>query len=104
MIRTFITIGLIMVLLSSCKKNDESFVISKLQNASKLATTETVIDKVIVGYKEKRLVGLVKIGTAEFVANSKAYIKTGIDLNDLKPEDVKIEGKSISIDLPQIKV
>ena len=100
------TICILIVLLSflSCKKKERYHVISKIQSTAKLATTETTIDKVIVGFKERRWAGLVKVGTAEFVAYSKATIKSGIDLTDLKPEDVEIDGNSIQIELPHVKV
>ena len=93
-----------LIFTSSCKKKDRYLVISKIQSTAKLATTETTIDKVIVGYKERRLAGLVKIGSAEFVAYSEATIKSGIDLTELKPDDIKIDGNSISINLPHVKV
>jgi len=103
-VRVLIFILSCSIAFSSCKKKDRNLVISKIQSTAKLATTETKIDKVIVGFKERRWAGLVKIGTAEFVAYSKATIKSGIDLTDLKPEDVKIEGNSISLELPHVKV
>ena len=102
--RQLVTISLLLLLFSGCKKNDRYLVISKIQSTAKLATTETKIDKVIVGFKERRWMGLVKIGTAEFVATSEATIKSGIDLTELKPEDVKIDGNSISVELPHVKV
>ena len=44
------------------------------------------------------------MGSAEFVAYSKAYVKTGIDLSELKKEDVIIEGKSITLKLPHVRI
>lgn len=103
-VRISIYILCLFLAFSSCKKKDRYLVISKIQSTAKLATTETTIDKVIVGFKERRWVGLVKVGTAEFVAYSKATIKSGIDLTELEPDDVKIDGNSISLELPHIKV
>lgn len=79
-------------------------VISKIQSTAKLATTETTIDKVIVGFKERRWAGLVKVGTAEFVAYSKATIKSGIDLTELTAEDIEIDDNAITVRLPHVKV
>lgn len=93
------------LLLGSCKKEDQRYlVISKVRAASKLATTETLIDKVVLGKQEKKLIGLIHLNDARFLAYSKATVKAGIDLNELKPEDVKIEGKRIELMLPCVRV
>ncbi len=95
---------LAVLLLSGCQKNDRHLVISKIQSTAKLATTETIIDKVVIGQKEKRIAGLVKISNAEFVAYSQAIVKTGIDLKKIERDDVKIEGNIIELDLPAVEV
>jgi hypothetical protein len=41
---------------------------------------------------------------AYFFAETEAAIKAGIDLEKIKEEDVKIDGKRISIRLPQIEI
>ncbi|UII19327.1 DUF4230 domain-containing protein [Fulvivirga ligni] len=88
----------------SCKQDKRSLVISKIQAAAKLATTETVIDKTVVGSKSKKLLGLIKVSEANFVAYTEATVKTGIDLNKLSRDDIRIEGKEISIQLPPVEV
>ena len=88
----------------SCKQDKRSLVISKIQAAAKLATTETVIDKTVVGSKSKKLLGLIKVSEANFVAYTEATVKTGIDLNKLSRDDIRIEGKEISILLPPVEV
>lgn len=99
-----ISVLLLALLFSGCQKDKRHLVISKIQSTADLATTETVIDKVVIGNKEKRLAGLVKIGNAEFVAYSQAIVKTGIDLKKLKREDVNIDGKIIELHLPAVEV
>jgi len=101
----WILIVLVLFMVVSCKKEDQRhLVVSKIKSASKLATTETIIDKVVLGTQEKKLLGIVKINKAYFAANTQAIIKTGIDLSQLKEEDVRIEGKRISLDFPHIQV
>lgn len=90
--------------LFSCHKDHRALVISKVQSVSKLATTETVIDKTVVGTKTKRILGLVRLNQANFVAYTQATIWTGIDLKKLKPEDVKINDHEISLLLPPVEV
>lgn len=88
---------------SSCKKSDRALVVGKIQNASDLATTEFVIDKIVFGTKTKRL-AFFKINEASFMAYSQAKVKTGIDLSKIKESDVRIEGNKIHLRLPPIEV
>ncbi|UII25983.1 DUF4230 domain-containing protein [Fulvivirga maritima] len=100
----FISILMISLTIYSCKQDKRTLVISKIQAASKLATTETVIDKTVVGTKTKRLLGLIKLNEANFVAYTEATVKTGIDLNKLTKDDIEINEKEISIHLPPVEV
>ncbi|MEZ5103245.1 MAG: DUF4230 domain-containing protein [Draconibacterium sp.] len=100
----YITCILVLFVFSGCQKNKRHLVISKIQSTAKLATTETIIDKVVIGQKEKRIGGLVKISNAEFVAYSQAIVKAGIDLQKIKRDDVKIDGNIIELDLPAVEV
>lgn len=93
----------LMVLFSSCKKNDRALVVGKIQNASDLATTEFVIDKIVFGTKTKKL-ALLKISEASFMAYSQAKVKAGIDLSKIKENDIRIDGSKIHLDLPSIEV
>lgn len=98
----FVGIAL-MALFSSCKKNERALVVGKIQNASDLATTEFVIDKIVFGTKTKKL-ALLKISEASFMAYSQAKVKAGIDLSKINEADIKIEGTKIHLQLPPIEV
>ena len=99
------TIYILMLLTAfSCAKDKRYLVVSKIRQAAKLATTETTIDKIVFGTSDRKLLGIIHINTAQFAAYSKAIIKSGIDLNNLKPEDVRIDGKRIEIRLPHVEV
>ena len=104
--KNLLYIGLILILSVSagCRKANRSLVISKIRSTAKLATTETIIDKVVVGDKERRVFGLVKVSNAEFVAYSRAIVKTGIDLTKIKRNDIVIDGKIIELHLPPVEV
>jgi len=97
---------LIISLFSSCKKKEDEryLVVSKVRSAAKLATTETIIDKVVLGTQEKKLLALIKLNKAYFAANTQATILSGIDLNKLKAKDIVITGKRIEILLPHVEV
>ncbi len=101
---SFNIIILSLLTLLSCKEQKRHFVVSKIKSAAKIATVETTIDKIVLGTKEKRLLGIVKINQAQFVAYTRAFIKSGIDLNQLEPGDVKIDGKRIELNLPHVQV
>lgn len=95
----------IIAVFCSCKRNKERYiVISKIQSASKLATTESTLDKIVFGTQEKKLFWLIRLNEARFVAYTKATVLSGIDLNELNPEDIKIDEKRIEILLPHVKV
>lgn len=100
----YILIIFSLLVFSGCQKNKRHLVISKIKSTAKLATTETIIDKVVIGQKERKIFGLVKISNAEFVAYSQAIVKTGIDLTKIKRDDIKIEGNIIELELPAIEV
>lgn len=93
----------IILLQTSCKKDERALVVGKIQNASDLATTEFVVDKIVFGTKTKKL-ALVKVSEATFMAYSQAKVKTGIDLNKIKENDIRIDGNKISLKLPAIEV
>lgn len=92
------------LLLLSCNRDNRALVISKVQSVSKLATTETIIDKTVIGTKTKSVLGLIRLNQANFVAYTEATVKTGIDLQKLDEYDVRINGKEITVQLPPVEV
>lgn len=95
---------LLLVLASSCRKTDDGLVVSKIQKASKLATTEFTLSKVVVATKGKSLLWVIKLNEALFVANTQAVVKAGINLENLTKDDIQIDGQSIQIQLPYIEI
>jgi hypothetical protein len=89
--------------LTACR-DERGLVVGKVKKASKLATTEFTIDKVVFGVKRKRLLWVVNLNEAKFIAHSQAIIKAGIDLEKLKEKDVTIDKKKISLKLPPVEV
>ncbi|MDW3196438.1 MAG: DUF4230 domain-containing protein [Cytophagales bacterium] len=99
-----IYIVLLSVMLYSCNRDNRGLVVGKIHKASKLATTEFTIDKIVHGTKSKKIGWLIKLSEARFLLRSKVIVKAGVDLKRLKKEDIEIDGKSISIVLPPIEV
>jgi hypothetical protein len=79
-------------------------VVGKIQKASKLSVVEFKVDKLVFGVKDKRILWVVKLNQAQFLAQSQAIIKAGVDLTRLEEEDVKINGRRISLKLPPVQV
>lgn len=92
------------MLLFSCQKDQRALVVGKIQSASKLATTEFTIDKIVHGSKVKKIAWVIKLNEARFLAYSQVKIKAGIDLTKLKPDNIKISEQSIEIELPPIEI
>lgn len=88
----------------SCKRDNRALVVGKIHKASKLATTEFTIDKIVHGTKTKKIGWFIKLNEARFIAYSKAKVKAGVNLQKLKKEDVDIDENSISLTLPPIEV
>jgi hypothetical protein len=95
--------ALISISICSCRDN-KGFVVGKIKKASKLATVEFTIDKIVYGVKRKKMLWFVNLNEAKFIAHSKAYIKAGIDLEKLKAGDVEISEKRIKLTLPPVQV
>lgn len=97
-------IGIIgLVFLFSCQEK-RGLVVGKIQKASKLSTTEFKVDKLVFGVKNKRVLWVVKLNQAEFLAQSQAIIKAGVDLEKVREEDIQINGRKINITLPHVEV
>ena len=91
-------------MLLSCSRNDRSIVVSQVKSAAKLATTEFILNKTILATRDKKILLIIPLNAALFVAYTEAVVTTGVDVNKLKKEDIVIEGTSISIKLPPIEV
>ena len=103
--RIILCTGCVLLSLSifSCRDN-KGFVVGKIKKASKLATVEFTVDKIVYGVKRKKLLWFVNLNEAKFIAHSKAYIKAGVDLEKLKADDVDIAEKRIKLTLPPVQV
>lgn len=103
-IRNLYSIVIIVLLLSSCEGDERALVVGKIKSASKLATTEFTVDKIVHGSKNKKLAWVVKLNESKFLAYSQAKIKAGIDLNKISADDININGHQISLQLPPVEV
>ncbi len=93
----------ITLLLFSCQKDERALVVGKIQSAGDLVSSEFTVDKVVFGRKTKNLIWF-KFNEANFMAYSKARIKTGIDLTKIQEKDITISEDKIDLKLPPIEV
>jgi len=91
------------ILLGCGPSDPRGLIVSKVQASAKLATVEYVLNKYIFGLKKKKFL-FVKLNDANFIAQSEARVKVGIDLSKLKPQDVEVNGKSIKLKLPPVEI
>ncbi len=99
-----ISLWLLLLLVCFACGPKRHFVVSKVRSAAKLATTETIIDKVVIGTKTRKVLRLLKISEANFVAYTEATVKTGIDLQKLSEDDIVIDKNKITVMLPSVEV
>ncbi|MAE86797.1 MAG: hypothetical protein CMB80_28945 [Flammeovirgaceae bacterium] len=95
---------IVLVTAVSCQRDNRGLVVGKIHKASKLATTEFTIDKIVHGTKTKKLGWFIKLSEARFIAYSKAKVTSGINLQNLGKDDIVIEDQSIFLRLPAIEV
>ena len=95
----------LLVIFNSCNsKPKRSLIVGKLQSMSKLATTEIVVSKLVIGRKDLNILFFRELNTATFVVDTEATIKLGIDLSKLQKGDIDIKDNAISLTLPQVEV
>lgn len=99
----FLGIIVLCTMLIAC--NDKRyFTVSRIKDAAKLATTETIVDKIVIGNQEKKILRIFTLSTARIVCYTQAVIKAGIDLKKITKDDIHISGKQIELQLPAVEI
>jgi Protein of unknown function (DUF4230) len=98
-----------LILFMGCgKKDDRALVVSKIRAASSLSTAEFILNKIAIGKVGRSSLLRKMFGKGEkltsFMLYTEATVKAGINLDELKEEDVEIEGTKITLRLPPVKV
>jgi len=96
--------ALIFLLIGISCQDKRALVVGKIQKASKLSTTEFKVDKLVFGVKNKRIFWVIKLNQAQFLAQSQATIKAGVNLEHVEEEDIQIDGRKINLTLPHVEV
>jgi hypothetical protein len=83
---------------SGAKMVNTVAVLQQVKTLSQLVTVQYVIEKVVV------LEDVKWYGDNRVLLLAHGVVKAGVDLGQLKPEDVKISGKTITVRLPSARI
>ena len=89
---------LLIFLLVACNSKKEINEVFAIREMSELATVEYLVTKIIRASDDKTWY---KIGERKILMSCEASIKAGIDLSGIREENIRIDGKSISLVLPR---
>lgn len=100
----FWILGISLSLLASCGTDDQPLrnsEIYEIRSIGTLSTSEYTVSKII---KLNDKGEWYTWGDRKILISCKAKIKAGVNLNRLAPEDIKVEGKKITIELPEAEI
>ena len=93
---------IMLVFMISCKSSKEDInEVLALREMSELATVEYVVTKIIRASDDQTWY---KIGDRKILMSCEATVKAGIDFSKIREEDIRIDGKQISLQLPRAHV
>jgi len=98
--------GLVLLGLFSCKPSREDQLNEKVKGLGKSVTELGTVEYTIVKVIKLDDDVWFKYGDRKILFSSTAYLKAGIDLQDFKPENVKIDEKSnsVTVTLPKAQL
>lgn len=73
----------------------------KIRELNQLGTVEYKVTKIIAGADDQNWF---KVGNRKILFSCEAVVKAGIDFSRLKPGDIKIENKNVSLRLPKAEI
>ncbi len=80
-----------------------SLVVSQVRNASELTTAVFTMEAVVPTRQDRKLAGY-KVGTTTLLYIAYGEVRAGVDLKDLKADDVKIVNDTIQLQLPPPRI
>jgi Protein of unknown function (DUF4230) len=91
-----------LILLMACRNSaDRLQQVLAIKELGDLATTEYSITKIVKASDDQTWY---KIGDRKILIAVEATLKAGIDLRAIKPEDISINGKAVTLKLPHPKL
>lgn len=86
---------------AGCRGEPSRAWVGGMHSVADLAVLEVRLKKIVHGKKDSRWFF---VPSASHIAESSCIARLGINLDDLQEEDLRVHGKSVSIDLPAVEV
>ncbi len=83
--------------------SNSSLIVNRLQNLQELTTTVQTMEKIVPTSAERKL-GDIPIATTRLLYIAQGEVRAGIDLGQLTSQDIKIEDRRISVNLPSAQI
>jgi len=87
----------------SLKIDNSTLIVKRLQDLQELATTVQTMEKIVPTSAERKL-GDIPVATTRLLYIAQGEVRAGVDLGELTNSDIKINNKSIEINLPAAKI
>ena len=95
-----IALALLMMVGCSSKEDQIATRVQSMAETSELGTVEYKVKKIVKTNDEQWY----SIGDRKILFQSTAYLKAGVKLDNFNSEDVKIEGKTVTVTLPHAEL
>lgn len=83
------------------QKQQPQDMVLQLRELNELATVEYTVSKIVKAADDQTWY---KVGDRKILMSCAATVKAGIDLSQLGPDDIRTDGKKISLSLPPAKI
>ena len=99
--RHYVIVVLAALIFACQTRQDPADKVLAIREMGDLATTEYTVTKIIKATDDKTWY---KLGDRKILISVEAVLKSGIDLTQVKKENIKVEGTSITLTLPPPKL
>ena len=101
---TIICMALAVLMLAGCSSSSKEDLLKQrvqsMAETADLGTVEYTVKKIVKCNDKQKYT----IGDRKILFQSTAYLKAGVDLSSFTPDNVKIDGKSVTVTLPHAKL
>ena len=85
------------------KIENSSTIVQQIRDIQELATTKQTLETIVPVSADRKL-GDIPVATTRLLYVARGEIKAGVDLNELKDADIKVNNNSLEINLPPAKI
>ena len=85
------------------KIENSSTIVQQIKDIQELATTKQTMETIVPVSADRKL-GDIPVATTRLLYIARGEIKAGVDLNELKDADIKVNNNSLEISLPPAKI